>query len=147
MNADDISCVLLADRHHGLTEGMCGLLETMFDTVVMVSDEPSLQASAVRIQPSVAVVDLALARGDGLGVVRRLRARCPELKLVLLSQHDDISICRSAWEAGADGFVLKRAIGTQLLDALKEVLSGRRYPPDKTEKDVPPPNTSEGQTN
>ena len=45
MSADNIQCVLLADRHHGLTERIRGLLETMFDAVVMVADEPSLQES------------------------------------------------------------------------------------------------------
>jgi hypothetical protein len=38
MNADDIKCVLLADRHHGLSEGMRGSLETLFEAVVMVAD-------------------------------------------------------------------------------------------------------------
>ena len=55
MSAENIHCVLLADRHHGLTEGIRGLLETLFDAVVMVADEPSLQESAVRLQPSAAV--------------------------------------------------------------------------------------------
>ena len=95
MSAEKIRCVLLADRHHGLTEGIRGLLETTFDAVVMVADEPSLQESAARLQPSIAVVDLALTRGDGLGVVRRLRARCPDLKLIVLSLHDEASACRA----------------------------------------------------
>ena len=52
-------CVLLADRHHGLTEGVRSLLETMFDAVVMVADETSLAESAARLQPEVAVVDVS----------------------------------------------------------------------------------------
>lgn len=127
MSADNIRCVLLADRHHGLTEGIRGLLESSFDAVVMVADEPSLQESAARLQPQVAVVDLALARNDGLGVVRRLRARCPELKLILLSLHDEGSTCHATMEAGADAFVLKRAIATDLLPAVEAVLAGGTF--------------------
>jgi DNA-binding NarL/FixJ family response regulator len=127
MNAENIRCVLLADRHHGLTEGIRGLLETLFDAVVMVADEPSLQESAVRLQPSIAVVDLALTRGDGLGVVRRLRARCPDLRLILLSLHDEASACRATLEAGANAFVLKRAIATDLLPAIEAVQAGKIY--------------------
>lgn len=127
MSAANIKCVLLADRHHGLTEGMRGRLETRFDAVVMVADEPSLQESAARPQPSVAVVDLALARGDGLGVVRRRRARCPDLKLILLSLHDEASACRATLRAGANAFVLKRAIATDLLPAIEAVRLGRIY--------------------
>jgi two-component system secretion response regulator SsrB len=127
MSLQNIKCVLLADRHHGLTEGIRGLLETMFDAVVMVADETSLQESAVRLQPSVAVVDLALVPGDGLGVVRRLRARCPDLELVLLSLHDEASACRATLEAGANAFVLKRAIATDLLTAIEAVQAGRSF--------------------
>jgi DNA-binding NarL/FixJ family response regulator len=127
MSAENIQCVLLADRHHGLTEGIRGLLETLFDAVVMVADEPSLQESAARLQPSVAVVDLALAGGDGLGVVRRLRARCPDLKLILLSLHDEASACRATLEAGANAFVLKRAIATDLLPAIEAVQLRKIY--------------------
>jgi DNA-binding NarL/FixJ family response regulator len=142
---DHVSCVLLADRHHSLTEAMRGLLETRFDTVVMVADEPSLQASAVRLDPTIAVVDLALAKGDGLGVIRRLRARCPDLKLILISQHDEASVRRAAFESGASGFVLKRTIGMQLLDAVKEVMAGRRYPPDETAGETLSPETTKTQ--
>jgi len=60
------NCVLLADRHHGLTEGVRGLLETLFHTVVMVADEASLTETAARLQPEVAVVDLSLARESSL---------------------------------------------------------------------------------
>lgn len=127
MSAEQINCVLLADRHHGLTEGIRGLLETMFEAVVMVADETSLQESAARLQPSVAVVDLALTWSDGLGVVRRLRARCPELKLILLSVHDEASACRATLEAGADAFVLKRAIATDLLPAINAVQAGKVF--------------------
>ncbi len=120
-------CVLLADRHLELTEGVRGLLETTFDVVVMVADEPSLFESAQRLQPALAVMDLSLVRGDGLGWLQRLRARCPNSKLILLSVHDEPSVCREALGAGADGFVLKRMIATELLTAIDSVMSGRRY--------------------
>ncbi|MDH5315762.1 MAG: hypothetical protein OEW44_04725, partial [Gemmatimonadota bacterium] len=62
MSNGSLSCVLLGDRHHGLTEGIRGLLETAFDVVIMVADEASLMAGAERIRPDVAVVDLSLAQ-------------------------------------------------------------------------------------
>ena len=109
------SCVLLADRHHGLTEGVRGLLETAFGTVVMVADRTSLLDGAVRLRPDLAVVDLSLARESGLGWLRDLRQRCPDLKVIVLSVHDEDCIRNAALEAGADAFVLKRAIATELL--------------------------------
>jgi DNA-binding NarL/FixJ family response regulator len=125
MTETPASCVLLADRHHGLTEGVRGLLETAFDTVVMVADEASLLDGAVRLQPQVAVADLALSRDSGVGWLRTLRQRCPELKVIVLSVHDEEAIRRAAMEAGADAFVLKRAIATDLLAAVDHLRSVR----------------------
>ena len=127
MSPEIIKCVLLADRHHGLTEGVCGLLKTAFDAVVMVDDEASRLESAKRIQPEVAVVDLSLAPGSSLRWAKQLRLLCPELKLILLSVYDEPSVSRLAMEAGADGFVLKRAIATDLLPAVDAVLDRKGY--------------------
>jgi two-component system secretion response regulator SsrB len=124
-----LSCVLLADRHHGLTEGVRGLLETTFGSVVMVADEASLVDAASRLVPDVAVVDLSLAREQGLGWLRAVRERCADLKIVVLSVHDEQSVRRAAAEAGADAFVLKRAIATDLLAAVEAVRGGRHAEP------------------
>jgi DNA-binding NarL/FixJ family response regulator len=125
MSDSPMSCVLLADRHHGLTEGMRGLLETAFATVVMVADEASLIEGAVRLRPEVAIVDLSLARDSGLGWLRTLRQRCPDLKVIVLSVHDEQSVRSAAIAAGADAFVLKRAIATDLLPAVDAVRRGQ----------------------
>jgi DNA-binding NarL/FixJ family response regulator len=115
---------LLADRHHDLTEGVRGLLATEFGTVVMVADEASLLEGAVRIHPDVAVVDLCLAKGSGLGWLQALRRQCPDLKVIVLSARDEQGVRRAAVAAGADAFVLKRAIATDLLAAVELVRGG-----------------------
>ena len=124
MSEQPLSCVLLADRHHGLTEGVRGLLETVFETVVMVADETSLIEGAARLQPEVAIVDLSLARDRGLGWLRGIRLRCTDLKVIVLSVHDEQSVLQAAMDAGADALVLKRAIATDLLPAVALVRGG-----------------------
>jgi len=117
-----LSCVLLADRHHGLSEGVRGLLSTAFGSVVMVADEASLIEGACRLQPDVAIVDLSLARDSNLNWLQALRESCPGLKVIVLSVHDEQSVRDAVMRAGADAFVLKRAIATDLLgvvDALR----------------------------
>jgi len=98
-----------------------GLLETSFGTVVMVADEASLLEGAIRLRPDVAVVDLSLSQNGSLGWLQALRLRCPELKVIVLSVHDEQSVRRAAMEAGADAFVLKREIATDLLNAVDAV--------------------------
>jgi len=93
----------------------------------MVADEVSLAESADRMQPALAVVDLSLTREDSLRWLEQLRARCPKLKLIVMSVHDEPSVCRSAMAAGADGYVLKRTVATELLTAVDAVLAGGSY--------------------
>ncbi len=125
MKTEIAHCVLLADRHHGLTEGVRGLLETLFHTVVMVADEKSLSEIAVLLQPEVAVVDLSLARECKLRWLEQLHQRCPALRLIVLSVHDEPSVRQAALDAGAQGFVLIRSIATDLLPTVEAVLGVR----------------------
>ena len=121
---NSLSCVLLAERHHGLTEGVRTLLASAFGSVVMVADEVSLIESAGRLQPDVAIVDMSLARDSHLGWLQPLRQSCPDLKLIVLSVHDENSVRDAVMQAGADAFVLKRAIATDLLPAVHAVRRG-----------------------
>jgi DNA-binding NarL/FixJ family response regulator len=127
MGEADARCVLLADPNHGLSEGVRCLLATTFQAVVMVADEVSLFESAARLQSDLAVIDLALSRGNALDLVRRLRDRFPTMKMIFVSVYDQWSVSRSVLEAGANGFVVKRAIATDLLAATDAVLAGNRY--------------------
>ena len=120
-------CVLLADRHHSLSEGVRGLLETVFGTIFMVADEASLLDGVSRLAPSVAIVDITLAGGEWLQLLRTLRQRSPASKLIVLSLYGEFSVARAAMGAGVDGFVLKRALATDMLDAVAAVLSGHSY--------------------
>ncbi len=121
------NCVLLADRHHRLSEGVRGLLESSFSGVFMVADQASLMEGAQRLAPSLVVVDTSLADGDMAELVHSIRDRAPDAKLLLLSVHDEPTVADAAIAAGADGLVLKRAIATDLLPAVDEVLAGGRY--------------------
>jgi DNA-binding NarL/FixJ family response regulator len=121
------NCVLLADRHHGLRDGVRGLLETEFETVFMVADEASLLEGAERLRPAVVVVDLSLSAGDLRGLLGRIIARAPGAKMLLLSVHDEASVAKSALSAGADAVVLKRSLATDLVPALEALLAGKHY--------------------
>ena len=123
MRTEKVRCALLADRHLGLMEGIRGLLETEFEAVIVVGDEVSLFETARQLQVTLAVVDLSLSRGDSLGLIRRIRNRFPKLKLIALSVHAEKSAELAAIQAGADGFVRKGSIATDLLPTIDAVLA------------------------
>ena len=120
-------CVLLAERHHRLSEGVRGLLETAFGGVFMVADQTSLMEGAERLSPALVVVDVSLAQGDIADLLHSIRERAPAAKVLLLSVHDEPAVASAAFAAGADGLVLKRAIATDLLPAVDALLAGQRY--------------------
>jgi two-component system secretion response regulator SsrB len=103
---------------------MRGLLATAFESVVMVADEASLIEGASRLQPDVAIVDLSLAQHNNLNWLQALRQGCPELKVIVISIHDEQSVREAVMRAGADAFVLKRGLATDLLIAVDAVRRG-----------------------
>ena len=121
------SCVLLADQHHGLRDGVRELLETEFETVFMVANEASLLEGAGRLKPAIVVVDLSLAAGDLPGLLARVTERSPGSKVLMLTVHDEATVAKAALAAGAQGVVLKSRLATDLLAAVDALRAGRRY--------------------
>ena len=121
------SCVLLADRHHGLRDSVRGLLETEFESVFMVADEASLLEGAGRLKPAVVAFDIVLAGGDLPNLLRKVNERSPHSKVLLLSVYDEPNIADAALAAGADGIVLKNSLASDLMLAIDTVLAGRQF--------------------
>ena len=120
-------CVVLADSHQDTLEGVRGLLEATFQTVMMVADKESLFEAVDRIRPELAVVDLSLRPHADTDVTRELKRRYPDLKFIILSIHDDSCAARSIIESGASGFVLKRCMGTDLFAAIDCLREGQIF--------------------
>ena len=91
-------CLILADAHHNMLEGLRKLLHGLFDVVVMVADERSLAAAISALEHDLVIVDLSLpASGQGT-ILRRLRSLCETLpaKVIALSVHDEAEAVREA---------------------------------------------------
>jgi DNA-binding NarL/FixJ family response regulator len=119
--------VLLADSHLGMLGGVHSLLDTLFETVLMVADERSLVDAVTGFKPDLAVVDLSLPGEGEANVARRLLERHPDLRLIVLSVHDEPTVASQMLSAGVAGFVLKRTAATDLIPAVEEVLRGGTY--------------------
>lgn len=120
-------CLILADRHLGVLEGSQSLLRDLFDSVVMVSDEPSLIEAAAGLRPQLVILDLSLSTNQEPCIAERLLKSNPSLRVVVLSSHDEQSVAERLMAAGAAGFVVKQSIGTDLLPAVRKVIAGGTY--------------------
>jgi len=119
--------VLLADNHQNMLEGVRNLLEDMFETVFMVADEASLMEAAEKLKPDLIVADLSLPVTKELNIVRRMKMAFPQIKLIILSIHDEQAAFGECIEAGARGIVLKRRAVDDLVPAVESVLKGGTY--------------------
>lgn len=116
--------VVLADGHLGMLSGIHALLQTLFESVLMVADERSLEDALTTCKPDLVVVDLSLPHEGEVNVVMHLRKAHPQLRLLALSVHDDPTVMHQVLSAGVAAFVLKRAVATDLIPAITEVLRG-----------------------
>ena len=119
--------VLLADIHQNMLAGVRTLLESMFEKVFMVADEGSLLEAAEKIKPDLIIADLSLPVTMEINIARRLHKAFPEIKLIILSVHDEYSAINECMEAGAAGFVLKRTAVNDLVPAIEAILQDGSY--------------------
>ena len=108
-------------------EGIRNLLETLFDTVVMVSDEESLIEMLDRFDPDLVVVDLGLPVTRGQNVADFLNRYDPELKFIVLSTHEEREVMERCKFSGASGYILKRSSAKNLIKAVETVQNGGTF--------------------
>jgi DNA-binding NarL/FixJ family response regulator len=121
--------VLLVDDHPIVREGLRRVIEPEPDLIVCGEADCEREARrAIReLEPDVIIVDISLAQGDGLELVREVHAQWPKLPMLVLSMHDERIYAARLLAAGANGYIMKQAACDQLLIALRRVLSGETY--------------------
>lgn len=121
--------VFLADDHGVLRQGLALLLKAQPDMLVVgEADNGHDTVQQVRkLQPHVAVIDIAMSGLNGIEATRTIRADCPATQVVILSMYKTSEYIFRALKAGARGYVVKEAIGDELLEAIRTVHAGHRY--------------------
>jgi DNA-binding NarL/FixJ family response regulator len=121
--------VLIVDDHPIVREGIAQIIRQAGGLQVCgEADCPEQAMQAVTTsKPDVAVVDLALSAGSGLGLVRDLKVWHPRLPVLVLSVHDESLYAERVLRAGASGYIMKHEVTEQFLEAIRRVLAGGIY--------------------
>jgi DNA-binding NarL/FixJ family response regulator len=119
--------VLLADDHLLIAEGIQKLLEPEFEFVGIVEDGRSLVAAVTKLQPDIAIVDISLPLLNGLDASRHIKKEHPEVKIIVLTMHSEPTFVEQAFRVGVSGYVLKQSVGSELVQAIHEVLKGNTF--------------------
>jgi DNA-binding NarL/FixJ family response regulator len=119
--------VLLADDHVLVAEGIQKLLEPECEFVGIVGDGRSLVTAVAKLQPDIAVVDISLPLLNGLDASQQIKKANPNVKIIVLTMHSESTFVTHAFRVGASGYVLKQSVGSELIQAIREVLTGRTF--------------------
>jgi DNA-binding NarL/FixJ family response regulator len=128
--------VLIADDHGIVRSGLRMLIERQNDMQVVAEADDGVAAleSTQAERPDVAVLDVSMPRMTGLQAAREIRSHVPDTRVLLLSMHDDERYFLEGLEAGAAGYVLKRAADTDLIGAVRTVAGGRTFLSDEAQR-------------
>lgn len=119
--------VLLADSHLNMLVGVRSLLESLFDKVFMVADEATLLEMAEKIKFDLIIADFSFPVAEEINIARLLHKVFPDIKVIILSVHDEQVALQECFDAGAAGFVLKRTAVDDLAQAIETIQKGTNY--------------------
>jgi DNA-binding NarL/FixJ family response regulator len=125
--------VLLVDDHPILRKGLAQMINMEQDLTVCGEAEEAGKAFDLvgTLQPDVAVVDISLKTGNGIELVKNIKARYPELPILVLSMHDESLYAERALRAGSLGYIMKEEATEQVLIAIRRVLKGEIFLSEK----------------
>lgn len=121
--------VVLVDDHGVVRLGLRTLLsaDPTIEVVGEAHDGHSAIAMCERLRPDVVVMDLMMEGMDGMAATRELQVRCPDVRVLALTMHDEEDYLIPVLEAGALGYIVKGAASDDLLEAVRAVAAGRTF--------------------
>jgi len=121
--------ILLVDDHAVLREGLVAQVNREADLVVCGEAETARAAveAVEKLNPDLVLADITLPGRNGLELIRDLRALRPSVPVLVLSMHDASLFAERVLRAGGRGYVSKQQSGSQLIKAIRHVLSGQIY--------------------
>lgn len=121
--------VLIVDNHPIVRRGLRWIFEHEDDLMVCAEADTARDArQAIKDEnPDVVIADISLNQGDGIELVRDIRAHYPRLPILVLSNHDESVYAQRMLSVGATGYIMKQATSEQILFSLRRVLDGGIY--------------------
>jgi DNA-binding NarL/FixJ family response regulator len=121
--------IVIAEDHKILREGLKSLVKSndALDVVAEAGDGIEAIRAVEKYQPDLLLLDLSMPRMSGLSVIKDIKGRFPETKILALTIHDTEEYILESFHAGLDGYCLKDASSSELLMAIGRVLEGKIY--------------------
>lgn len=130
--------ILLVDDYAVVRDGLAQLLQGEPDLTVCAEAASAEQALDVAVQasPDLAIVDISLGGANGIELIKNLKTLQPNLRILVLSMHDESHFAERALRAGASGYVMKREARDRIMEAIRTVCAGNIYVSDRLQKSM-----------
>lgn len=127
---------LLVDDHPISREGLVYLINDANEYTVIAEASNAKEALDIIKKKEVdfAVIDISLKGMSGLQLIRKLKNTYPELHVLVVSMHDETLYAERALDTGADGYIMKEEASSEVLKAIRQILSGKIYLSDVMQK-------------
>lgn len=121
--------IVIAEDHKILREGLKSLLRTIDDLEIVGEASDGLEAirCVESYHPELLLLDLSMPKMNGISVIRDIKSRFPETKILVLTIHESEDYILESFHSGLDGYCLKDANYSELLIAIRSVLEGKTY--------------------
>jgi len=130
--------VLVVDDHAILRDGIRSLLESQDDIIVVGEAGDGGEAIELvdKLLPDIVLMDISMPKTNGLEATRTIKDRHPQLKVLILTQHDNREYIAPALGAGAAGYVLKRSGRREMLNAIRQIHEQGVFLPNNIAQEV-----------
>lgn len=121
--------ILIADDHALVREGIAAFLKISDDIEVVAEASDGVEAieAVKKYKPHIVLMDISMPRLGGLEATVEIKKNDPNVKILALTQYEDTVYIRRFLKAGASGYLLKKAVGTDLVNAIRAVARGESY--------------------
>lgn len=121
--------VMVVDDHQLMIQGLKSLLEDEED-IAFVSGANSMAETLLFLENNpidVILMDINMPDGSGIEATEKIKEKYPDIKIVALTMHDDISIITRMIKAGASGYILKKTNMNEVIEAIRIVFNNGKY--------------------
>jgi DNA-binding NarL/FixJ family response regulator len=119
--------LLIAEDYAPMREKIVGTLQRDYRVVAAVGDGQEMLDAESRLEPDVVVLDISMPTMNGIEAATRLKERASAAKIVFLTVHEEPAFLNAALAAGANGYVIKSRLATDLRLAIREAMAGRQF--------------------
>lgn len=133
--------IILVDDHQLILDGLKSIIENEIDLTIVAEANDGAKALQYcsTLKPDLLLMDIDMPVMNGLEASQQIKKQSPDCKIIILTMHDEAALIKRIMDIGANGYLLKNSDQGELIEAIRQVLSGKNYFSEKVLKQLSSP--------